>query len=53
MYLHCITSLAIGRTRGWVDWLWWAEYCYNTYHTTLHTTPFQVVYDFLAGHLQT
>ncbi|OIT02578.1 putative mitochondrial protein, partial [Nicotiana attenuata] len=29
----------------WVDWLPWAEYCYNTsFHTALQTTPFKVVY---------
>jgi transposase InsO family protein len=27
MYLRCITG---DRPRSWVDWLSWAEYCYNT-----------------------
>jgi hypothetical protein len=31
--------------RSWVDWLSWAEYCYNTsFYTALRTTPFEVVY---------
>lgn len=30
----------------WLEWLPWAEYYYNTtFHSTLSTTPFQVVYD--------
>lgn len=42
MYLRCITG---DRPRGWLEWLPWAEYCYNTsYHSALHATPFQVVY---------
>jgi hypothetical protein len=42
VYLRCITG---DQTRAWVDWLPWAEYCYNTsFHTALGTTPFQVVY---------
>ncbi|KAJ1254899.1 hypothetical protein BS78_K310000 [Paspalum vaginatum] len=42
MYLRCITG---DRPRAWVDWLSWAEYCYNTsYHSALRTTPFKVVY---------
>nr|XP_051211532.1 uncharacterized protein LOC127329025 [Lolium perenne] len=42
MYLRCITR---DRPRAWVDWLAWAEYCYNTsYHSALHATPFEVVY---------
>ena len=42
MYLRCITG---DRPRAWLDWLPWAEYCYNTaYHSALRTTPFQVVY---------
>ncbi|XP_066310847.1 uncharacterized protein [Miscanthus floridulus] len=33
------------RPRAWVDWLSWAEYCYNTsFHTALRATPFEVVY---------
>jgi hypothetical protein len=28
-----------------VDWLSWAEYCYNSsFHTALCATPFEVVY---------
>ena len=42
MYLRCLTG---DRPRDWLDWLPWAEFCYNTaYHTALQTTPFQVVY---------
>ena len=42
MYLRCMTG---DRPRAWLDWLPWAEYCYNTaYHSALRTTPFQVVY---------
>jgi hypothetical protein len=42
MYLCCVTS---DQPREWVDWLSWAEYCYNTsFHTTLRATPFEVVY---------
>uniref|UniRef100_A0ACD5VN94 Uncharacterized protein n=1 Tax=Avena sativa TaxID=4498 RepID=A0ACD5VN94_AVESA len=42
MYLRCVTG---DRPRAWVDWLAWAEYCYNTsYHAALHTTPFEVLY---------
>jgi hypothetical protein len=42
MYLRCVTG---DRPRAWVDWLAWAEYCYNTsYNFALHTTPFEVVY---------
>ena len=42
MYLRCITG---DHPRAWVEWLPWAEYCYNTaYHSALHTTPFRVVY---------
>jgi hypothetical protein len=42
MYLHCVTG---DRLRSWVDWLSWAENCYNTsFHTALRATPFEVVY---------
>jgi hypothetical protein len=42
MYLRCVTG---DWPRAWVDWLPWAEYCYNTsFHTALRTTPFEVVY---------
>jgi transposase InsO family protein len=42
MYLRCATG---NRPHTWVDWLAWAEYCYNTsFHTALHATPFEVVY---------
>jgi hypothetical protein len=42
MYLRCLTG---DRPRDWLDWLPWAEFCYNTaYHTALQATPFQVVY---------
>ena len=42
MYLRCATD---DRPRSWVDWLPWAEYCYNTsYHMALCVTPFEIVY---------
>jgi len=42
MYLRCTTG---DRPRDWVDWLPWAEFCYNSsFHSALRTTPFQVVY---------
>ena len=42
MYLRCVTG---DRPHAWVDWLSWAEYCYNTsFHTALRATPFEVVY---------
>ena len=42
IYLRCITG---DRPRAWLNLLSWAEFCYNTaYHSTLHTTSFQVVY---------
>ena len=42
MYLHCFVG---DQPRQWVDWLPWAEYCYNTFHhSSIGMTPFQVVY---------
>ncbi|XP_019158364.1 PREDICTED: uncharacterized protein LOC109155092 [Ipomoea nil] len=42
MYLRCLVSSYPNR---WVDTLPWAEYCYNTsFHSSLKTTPFQMVY---------
>lgn len=42
MYLRCLTGDA---PRKWLDWLPWVEYCYNTsFHTSLKTTPFRMVY---------
>ncbi|KAF2313939.1 hypothetical protein GH714_020747 [Hevea brasiliensis] len=42
MYLRCFTSSSPSK---WIDWLSWAEYCYNTsYHTSLKSTPFETVY---------
>jgi hypothetical protein len=42
MYLCYVTG---DRPCAWVDWIPWAEYCYNTsFYTTLSTKPFEVVY---------
>lgn len=42
MYLRC---LAGDRPRSWLQWLHWAEYCYNTsYQSSLQVTPFRVAY---------
>jgi hypothetical protein len=41
MYLRC---LAGDRPHAWLQWLPWVEFCYNSYHTTLQATPFEVVY---------
>jgi len=42
MYLRCLVG---DRPRSWLQWLPWAEYCFNTsYQTSLKATPFQVVY---------
>lgn len=37
MYLRCFTG---DRPRAWVDWIAWAEYCYNTsYHSSPEDNP--------------
>jgi len=42
MYLRC---LAGDRPRSWLQWLPWAEFCFNTsYQSALRSTPFEVVY---------
>ncbi|GKG18820.1 retrotransposon protein, partial [Tanacetum coccineum] len=42
MYLRCFTS---DKLKKWLDWLPWAQFCYNTsFHSFLKCTPFEVVY---------
>ena len=42
MYLRCLTG---DRPRNWLEWLPWAEFCYNSsYQQSLKTSPFEVVY---------
>jgi hypothetical protein len=42
MYLRCLTG---DRPRQWLQWLPWAEFCYNSsYQASLKTLPFRVVY---------
>ena len=42
IYLHCLTR---DRPRQWLEWLPWAEFCYNSsYQQSLKTSPFQLVY---------
>ena len=42
MYRRC---LAGDRPRSWLQWLPWAEFCFNTsYQSALRATPFEVVY---------
>jgi hypothetical protein len=42
MYLRCLTG---DRPRNWLEWMPWAEFCYNSsYQQSLKTSPFEVVY---------
>jgi hypothetical protein len=42
MYLRC---LAGDRPRHWLQWLPWAEYCYNSsFQASIRTSPFKMVY---------
>ena len=42
MYLRCLVG---DRPRTWLQWLPWAEYCYNTsYQTAVRCSPFCIVY---------
>ncbi|KAL6315220.1 hypothetical protein AAG906_037452 [Vitis piasezkii] len=42
MYLRCFTS---SRPKEWVQWVPWAEFCYNTsLYASTCKTPFEVVY---------
>jgi hypothetical protein len=43
VYLRCLVA---DRPQSWLQWLPWAEFCFNTsYQMALHATPFEVVYD--------
>jgi transposase InsO family protein len=42
MYLRCLTC---DRPWQWLQWLPWAEFCYNlAYQSSLRTSPFRVVF---------
>jgi hypothetical protein len=42
MYLCCLIG---DRPRQWLQWLPWAEFCYNSaYQSSLRTSPFRVVF---------
>ncbi|KAM2118243.1 hypothetical protein ACFX1R_011686 [Malus domestica] len=43
-YLRCFVG---GQPRKWVQWLPWAEWCFNTsFHTSTKHTPFEIVYGY-------
>ncbi|KAM1172602.1 hypothetical protein ACFX2G_023167 [Malus domestica] len=42
-----LRSFVGGQPRRWVQWLPWAEWCFNTsYHSSAKFTPFELVYGF-------
>lgn len=41
MYLRYLTG---DRPRQWLEWLPWAEFCYNSYQQSIKTSPFELVY---------
>lgn len=42
LYLQCFVSTS---PRAWVNWLPWAQFCYNSsFHTSARMTPFRIVY---------
>ncbi|KAH0716616.1 hypothetical protein KY290_012894 [Solanum tuberosum] len=50
MYQRCLVGDCHTK---WIDWIPWAKFCYNTScHSTLHASPFQVVYGHEPPQLQ-
>ncbi|KAM1132447.1 hypothetical protein FF1_046837 [Malus domestica] len=48
-YLRCFVG---GQPKKWVQWLSWAEWCFNTsYHTSSKFTPFELVYGYSPPHI--
>lgn len=42
MYLRCLTG---DRPHHWLEWLLWAEFCYNSpYQQSIKMSPFELVY---------
>jgi hypothetical protein len=41
MYLRCLSG---DRPRNWVQWLPWAEFCYNSFQSSLRTSSFRTIY---------
>lgn len=47
-YLRCF---AFHKPMLWHKWLPWVEYSYNSFHTSIKTTPFMVVYGWEPLHV--